>query len=387
MLHRQYSYSLACIYVNNVGANSRFTARRCSVLRSIRFALGLLLVLSISAGTAYAIDWGWGGWGNWVNTPDGALGQGLGYYYTGAGIYNEKTAIADAINADTMMRWNEYLHEAALEATRRYVGRRRGNSARNKAMREEIMKNLQQNPTARDIETGDALNVAVAQLADPRISRSALKIAKTPVDATIISEIPFRNASEAVTIVLSHVKAATKWPAALEGERFAAERKAFEEIVDKAESEDEEGDISSDTLKRAHDLVSGVRGKLAATPLEGTKANQEASRFIKTVAGLIRMLERPDTSEAFNQLRMVKTTSLGNLLAFMEVYNLRFGAATTAGQRLIYRQLFPALAEVRDRILKESKLDDHPELLDNPAPAFDFFSKFDAKQAEARGNN
>jgi hypothetical protein len=342
--------------------------------------------LSISAGTARAIDWawGWGGWGNWASTPEGDIGQGLGYYYTGAGIYNEKTAIADSINADTMMRWNQYLHEATMEATRRYVARRQGNSDRINTARAQILKNLQENPTARDIETGDALNVAVAQLSDPRISSSALKLAKAPVEASVIREIPFRNASEAVTIVLSHVKTGTKWPRALEGERFAEEKKAFEEIVDRAVKEDEEGDISADTLKQAHELISHLRSKLAAQPLEPGAATQEALKFFKTVAGLIRMLERPDTSEAFNQLRSITSTSLGNLLAFMEVYNLRFGAATTPAQRSTYRRLFPLLDNVRNRIVQEAKLTDHAEVLDNPACVGEFFSKFDAKQAEVR---
>ena len=69
------------------------------------------------------------------------------------------------------------------------------------------------------------------------------------------------------------------------------------------------------------------------------------------------MLETPDTTEAFNQLRMIKTTPLGNLIAFMEVYNLRFGAATTPTQRQIYRQLYETLDQVRDRVVKESKVD------------------------------
>ncbi len=45
------------------------------MLRCIRFALGLVLILSISAGTVHAQGWGWGGWGGWgadaseVTTP------------------------------------------------------------------------------------------------------------------------------------------------------------------------------------------------------------------------------------------------------------------------------------------------------------------------------
>ena len=352
--------------------------------RRFRFALGLVVILLFSAGTARALDWGWGGWGNWVDTPEGSLASGLGQYYTGAGIYNKMTAIGDSINADTMMRWNEYMYEASLEATRRTVARRRGNSERIRTARREILKNLQENPTASDIENGNALNAALTQLSDPKISSSVLKLAKAPLDASVIREIPFRNASEAVTIVLSQVKAVTKWPAVLADERFAAERKAFDEIVDKALQEDEDGDISADTLKRAHDLVRGLRAKLAATPLEGTKANQEASRFIKTVAGLIRMLERPDTSEAFNQLRMVKSTSLGNLIAFMEVFNLQFGAATTPTQRALYRQIFPVLDQLRDRVVKGAGLDDDSTILANPIAVGDFFSKFDVDRSEGQ---
>jgi hypothetical protein len=353
------------------------------VIPWVRRALAGAVILSISAGTVRAIDWGWGGWANWVDTPEGSLARGLGYYYTGAGLYNKNTAIADSINADTMMRWNEYLYEANLEATRRYVARRRGNSARIRAARVEILKNLQENPSATDVENGNALNAAIAQLGDPRTSGSVFKMATAPVDASVIRDIPFRNASEAVTIILSQVKAVTKWPSALEGERFAAEKKAFEEIVDRAEQEDEEGDISPETRKKAHDLVHSVRTKLAAMPLENARAQEQASKFVKTLAGLIRMLEQPDTSAAFNQLRMIQSTSLGNLIAFMEVYNLRFGTATTARQRLIYRQLFTVLDELRDRVVKGAKVDDHSTVLANPIVVGDFFSKLDVDQAEA----
>jgi hypothetical protein len=55
---------------------------------------------------------------------------------------------------------------------------------------------------------------------------------------------------------------------------------------------------------------------------------------------------------------MVKSTTLGNLLAFMHIYNLRFGPAQTPHQKLIYEQIYPALDEVRDRISKESKADE-----------------------------
>ena len=99
------------------------------------------------------------------------------------------------------------------------------------------MKNIQDHPTARDVENGDALNAALDQLSDPRISSSSLKIATASIPAEIVKDILLFVASEAVTIVLSQVKEA-RLPAALDGDRFIEEKKAFEEIADKARRED-----------------------------------------------------------------------------------------------------------------------------------------------------
>jgi hypothetical protein len=338
----------------------------------------------MSVGTVRAQYWGWGGWGGWAATPDGDIARGLGAFNVGAGIFNLDTAQARAINTDTFMRWNQYLYEAHLEATRRYMAKRDGDAAKNKATYNEIMKNIQDHPTARDVENGDALNAALDQLSDPRISSSSLKVATTPIDAKIIKDIPFRNASEAVTIVLSQVQGATKWPAALDNDRFQEEKRMFTDVAEKARKEDEEGEISSTTLNDAHNLVSRLRAKLAAMPLDDARANQEATKFIKTLAGLIKMLDKPDTREALDQLRMVKTTSLGNLLAFMHVYNLRFGAATTPKERLIYNQLYPLLDEVRDRIVQESKVDTTATARANPSHAGDFFNKLDLDSLEGK---
>ena len=128
-------------------------------------------------------------------------------------------------------------------------------------------------------------------------------------------------------------------------------------------------------MKPAHNLVNGLRAKLAAEPLEGNQAREEANRFLKTLAGLVRLLERPDTTEAFNQLRTIQTTTLGNLIAFMEIYNLRFGAATTPRQRAVYRDLFAKIDAVRDQVVTQIKAEENPSFLSNLNPVFDFFGQ------------
>jgi len=348
--------------------------------RCLRFAALLAFFLSISAASAHAQGWGWGGWGGWGETPQGSIARGMGYFYQGLGQYNVNTAQAVAINTDTYMRWNQYLYECHLEGARRHAALVNADATKTKAAYNEYKKALQDHPTAREVENGEALNAALDQLSDPRIASSSLKIATAPIDAKVIRDIPFNSASEAVTIVLSQLKAARQWPAALSGDRFIDDKRQFEEIAEKAPKEDEIGEISPDTLKKAHELVNSLKAKLAADPLGTVQESQEATRFVKTLSGLVRMMEKPDIKEALDQLRLVKSTTLGNLIAFMHVYNLRFGAATTPHQKLIYDQIFPALDEVRDRIARESKVDESTAQA-NPNHVGDFFNKLDVDQA------
>jgi hypothetical protein len=356
-----------------IGPMSTRAAWRSKMFRLTRGLIAVFLIMLTSTATVHAQGWGWEGWGGWTSTPEGSLAQGMGHYYQGAGIFNQKTAIANSINADTLMGWNDYLHRANDEALRRYVARRRANSANIRTQNDAINTRIRDNPTVRDIEMGDALNAAVNQLTDPRVSSAALRLATAPIEANVLQEIAFRNAASAVVIVLSQIRTVSKWPSALEAPRFAEEKMAFETIVDRAIKEDEEGEISSDTLKAAYNLVNRLRAKLTAEPLEGVRAREDANRFLKTLAGLVRLLERPDMTDAFNQLRNKQTTTLGHLIAFMEIYNLRFGAATTPRQRAVYRDLFAMIDPVRDQVVRQIKADENPSFLSNLNPVFNFF--------------
>ena len=188
------------------------------MLRWTRIPLGLVLILSVTGGTARAqYGWGWGGWGGWGGeTPQGSIARGLGALYAGAGMYNEQTAVARSINEDTWQRWNQYLYLSNEEATRKYLAKKNFDTQNNKNAYNSIIKRLQDNPTAKDVDDGDALNAALDQLSDPRIQSSSLRMASDKIPANIIAEIPFRYASEAVTIIMSNLKGAKQWPAALE---------------------------------------------------------------------------------------------------------------------------------------------------------------------------
>jgi hypothetical protein len=359
--------------------------------RVFRVALGVVIVLALADGEARAQyyggygPWGWGGWAG-GSTVQGDIARGLGYFNIGAGIYNEETARANAINADTIMRWNEYMFLAQQEANRREYLRRQRLMRRDAAAGEAMLKRVREHPDVHDITNGDALNAILDQLSDPRIQSSSLRLLKTPISREAIREIPFEIASEAVAITLDRLTGEENWPPALQGEPFAPERKAYREAIAKALKEDEEGKISPETLRAVNDAVSRLRAKLEANKPADPAQYAEAANFLKALTAMTRMLQDPDMSKILADLDSVKETTLGSLLAFMHAHNLRFGPATTDAQRTVYRNLYPVLAEARDRVLKEAGIgpDGHEPVARNERNAVDFFQGLHLENLDRR---
>lgn len=360
--------------------------------RWILAAFGLAVALSFPAGQCHA-QWGYGryggyggyGWGGWGagSTVGGSVAQGLGTFAMGAGVYNEKTAVANSINTDTVMRWNQYVYEAQKEATRQYYGRRDANLAKNREAYNSNMDRILNNPSARDVEQGDALNAVLDQLSDPRIPVSALRSVEAPIDAASVRQIPFVNAAEAISISLEGMRDAAKWPTRLRDPRLEPERKDFDRLVAQARGQIQKGEeIDPQTLEQIRGVANRIKDKLTAQPLTDQAEDREALNFAKTVVALTRMLEKPQVEPVLNELRNIEKTDLSNLLGFMRTFNLRFGPATTPAQRNAYMQLYPTMDQARDKLLAELKLPEAPPSY--RAKPHDFFSAMSDEQLQGQ---
>ena len=327
--------------------------------RCFRLLVGVVLAISMTGRDARAQwgfdGWGWMGWG--AQTPESAALHGAGFYAMGAGVYNLQTAQANRIDAETAIKFNDYVAQVTRESARIHAERVNRRIARNRALYDARQKQLRESPTLRDIETGDALNAAVADLSDPRLGRSALRAVKAPVPARLIAEAPFVNASERVTLMLEGLRTSIKWPEVFEDPRFANDQKTFELLVARLRAEANEGELSARTLREAKSFVNDLRARLEAQPLEDPLDQKEALRFLTASTSLLGLLEKPNIQPAILELRKIQDTMLGNLLGFMNAYNLRFSAATTPKERQAFRQLYEILDRTRDEILAEAKIE------------------------------
>jgi len=364
------------------------------MVRRIGWTLGFLAAFA-ACGEAHAQfgygyypggygGFGWGGWGG--ATAEGNIARGLGAYNVGAGIYNQDTAVAESINADTAMRWNEYWYQSQVQANHRERVRLAQREKRDAAYADTLHKRLLTNPSPDDIASGNALDAVLAQLSDPRIHSSALREAKDKIPGRLIRALPFVNASEAVTICLDQLTAETGWPAVLRDSQFAEERKAYSEAIDKALKEDHEGDISPETLAHVKNSLTLLRAKLEANPPADVAGRRDAENYIRTLIGMTRMLDRPDVEKIVAELDQTKETTLGHLLGFMQSFNLRFGRANTPEQRAAYESLYPLLVAHRDRMMKAIG-DDKPadaRKSTTSGPPIDFLSGMKLHELEGK---
>jgi hypothetical protein len=292
---------------------------------------------------------GWGGWG--VDTPEGSLARGMGAFAEGAGFYNKQTAIADSINLDTVIRFNEYMYESNKEATRRYRARIAGQSARTNTELDKIQARLRDTPTQRDVVMGDALNVAVDEIDDPRVYGRSLQGSKVKIGSETVRNIPFRYAPGAITVSIARLSQEPP-PKGMMAAEFDADRAALKGIGQQIRDELDTGDKpKTETINKARATINSAEATAEKVLARNTRDRTEVDKYLKALHGLIGMLDTPAIDVILSGVDKRPEATLGELLAFMDAFNLRFGQATTPRQRTLYQELYPKLVALREEVV------------------------------------
>ncbi len=328
------------------------------MLRRLRPAFVFAVLIAIPAATAqaqYAYPGGysgWGGWGGGASTIQGDSARGMGAFAAGAGAYNQQTAQARAMNANTAMQMNEYIHAVNANKAQNYSARQNDYIKRTNEAAAATSKRLRETPTASDVRDGDAMNVVLDDLTNPKVYTQAVQKATRPVASGLVKNIEFQYAARMIAISLEDLSSRGVPDELLTNPAFADERAALKAIVTKAREESTSSagsQISPETLAKGRAAIKALQDKVTATLPRGTKNRDEADNFLKALYGLTKMLASPDVAMFLKGLDQFPTTTLGHLLTFMHTFNLRFGVTKTPEQATAYEQLYPLLVTLRDQ--------------------------------------
>ncbi len=331
-----------------------------------RWAAILTMALGATQGASARAQYGYGaygGWGGGGQTPGSSLARGMGVYAAGAGQYNVETAQARSINANTRMKYNEYMYLSTQNETAKHHALVAGQQAENIKVQNEIHAKLRDHPDQHDIYMGDALNVAVEEIEDPRVYSKNLNKARVTIGGKLVRDIPFRYAPACITTTI-HDLVQGPPPAPLMTSAFDDDRAAFKELAKEIKKSIAKGEVPDpETVKKALAVVNHAVGKADQLLPRNTKDRNDVDKYLKSLHGLLGLIQTPALNLILAGVEKHPDASLGELLAFMSAYDLRFGQAKTEEQRLAYDKLYPLLVDLRDEVA--------PALAGTPPPKAD----------------
>jgi hypothetical protein len=355
-------------------------------MRGIRAAAVLAaMATALGAGATARAQWGYpggyggfgfGGFGMGGETVQGSVARGMGAYAAGAGYYNQQTAVANSINTDTVMRFNDYMYQNQRENNRNERARLARRQANVSRTREEIEKRLRDNPDSRDIYQGDALNLAMEEVTDPRVYSQYMQTAKAKIGGESVKQIPFQYAPGAITVSIHRITQSPP-PKALLVPAFEEDRAALQALRTEIRAQLDEGkDPEPALIDKALAIINAAEAKVDSMYPKNARDRVEADRYLKALHGLVAMLKTPALDFLLKDVEKRKDATLGELLTFMGACNLRFGPATTPQQRLIYDDIFSKLRAMRDEVAPALAKAEPPKAASDEA-AGEFFSGMD----------
>jgi hypothetical protein len=293
---------------------------------------------------------GWGGWGGAGSTVQGSRAYGMGNFAAGAGSYNEQTAAARSMNANTAMQWNDYMYACNQRNSANEMIRLQQRQQATIDTASANYKRIHDNPDAHDIHAGNALNVVLDELVNPKVFTQVVQKSTQSIDSQLVKNINFQYAPKMILISLQDIISRAVPDVLATGPQFETDRQTIRAIVAQGRKESESSNqITPATLQSFRTAVKALQDKVAATYTQGTPQRDDSDNFLKALYGLSRLLERPQVEQFLKGLNRYPQTTLGHLITFMHSFNLRFGNAKTPEQEASYDQIYPMLVGLRDQ--------------------------------------
>jgi hypothetical protein len=253
--------------------------------------------------------------------------------------------VADAIDASTIMTWNEYYQAIIDEQNRRYRARK----SQRLRLYNQRQQRILEDPGEIDLMLGDAPNALLSQLANPRIGPSSLRRYGESIPGETIQRISFHFGTGESPISLGRLTVRDGWPLALRGAAFERERRAYQDAVEIVLELSRQGKLTPEKFRDLQRAVEALRRKLQAiNPTLQREDFALARSFLDNLADAVEPLRDPVVEKVLAGIDSYSGTTVGDLVIFMQRYNLRFAPATTPEERESYHALYAAMQRLRD---------------------------------------
>ena len=309
-----------------------------------RTTVAMVLIIA-SMGTSSMAQFNFVGPGS---TPQGDYLRGVGVASYGIGVGEYYGARAYSISVDTGIKLNEYIYSVLKHENEENAAHRKAMIEKNNEAYKAIRQRILDNPEARDVDKGSALNAVLEKMNSGLIQESTHRYAEVPLTADQVRRIPFTLAQKGVksfSMANLTVKKRGAWPLAFQDDRFDGVRKRYEDALDHVLDQHLKGAAQIEAIDRLKEAVAALSDKLD----EVMGANSFDKRFIEARAKLreldatIEMLKTYKIQPALVDLDQYHGTTINDLRVYMRKHNLQFAVAETPDERLLYPELYTNL--------------------------------------------
>jgi hypothetical protein len=286
--------------------------------------------------------------------------RGAGIAAWGAGQYNLSTAQAESINLDTAIRFNEYVAAVVKEQNREYQARKYEDSSKLKEMYKQNRERLLQNPEAHDVLDAAALNRLLEQIQNAKVGESAMRASQlqVPLSVDMIRKIPFKVGDAGARFSMDRLcmKGKLSWPVALQDDRFNLYKKAYQQTLDRVLDQAIDGKMQIPAIEALEAAAADLFRRL--DQVVGPRDDPlfiEAKKRITELESTAGLLKQERIERTIGEIDRYSGTSVGDLIAFMQMHNLHFAAAATPEERKLLPELYVLFKEQNDKLASAAK--------------------------------
>lgn len=253
--------------------------------------------------------------------------------------------LADAINTSTLITWNEY-YQTILDLQNR---QHRARKKQRLKLYNQRQQRILEDPGEVDLMLGDAPNAVLAVLSNPRIGPSSLRRYGEAIPGETIQRITFHFGTGEAPISLGRLTVRDGWPLALRGAAFDRERRAYQDALEVVLESSREGKLTPEAFRDLQRAVEALNRKLQE--INPTLQRQDfalARAFLDNLADAVEPLRHPVVEKVLAAIDSYSGTTVGDLVIFMQRFNLRFAPAVSPEERETYHSLYSAMLRLRD---------------------------------------
>jgi hypothetical protein len=288
------------------------------------------------------------------STVQGDYLRGVGVAAFGMGVYNRETATAYSIATDTDIRLNEYIFDSLMNENRMNAEHRAAMVQKNKEAYDKLQKRIRDNPEARDVTGGAALNQILEQLNSPKIQESSARSVMVPLSVDEVKRIPFKLGEKGVTrfsIARLTAKGSGKWPIAFQDHQFDRARHDFEHALADVLEQQYKGAVQKQVIESLKKTVDNLEDKLNQVFGPSTdKRYLEAKNRLKEMRATVEMFKYLAIEKALSDLDTYAGTTVNDLRVFMHKHKLQFADAEDPDERQLFPSLYTKLDEQRNKV-------------------------------------